>query len=78
VLKEDRSKPTIEEIPVVREFGDVFPDELPGLSPRRDVDFSIELESGMKPISKAPYRMAATEMHELKAQLEGLLEKGLC
>ncbi|KAL4026723.1 hypothetical protein IC575_015162 [Cucumis melo] len=62
--------------PVVREYPDVFPDELPGLLPPREVDFAIELESGTAPISRAPYRMAPAELKELKVQLQELLDKG--
>ncbi|CAH9096140.1 unnamed protein product, partial [Cuscuta europaea] len=66
----------IEQIPVVNEFLDVFPDEIPGMPPEREIEFSIELMPGTTPISKAPYRMAPKEMQELKEQLEELLEKG--
>ncbi|KAA0054634.1 pol protein [Cucumis melo var. makuwa] len=62
--------------PVVREYPDVFPDELPGLLPPREVDFAIELEPGTAPISRAPYRMAPAELKELKVQLQELLDKG--
>ncbi|KAL0555978.1 hypothetical protein IC582_004481 [Cucumis melo] len=62
--------------PVVREYPDVFPDELPGLPPPREIDFAIELEPGTAPISRAPYRMAPTELKELKVQLQKLLDKG--
>ena len=48
---------------------DVFPDELPGLPPLREVEFSIDLVPGASPISKAPYRMAPVELEELKKQL---------
>ena len=51
---------------VVCECEDVFPDELPGLPPHRDVDFVIELHPGMSPISMNPHRMAPVELHELK------------
>ena len=61
---------------MVCDFRDVFPKELPGMPPRRDVDFSIDLIPGTGPISKAPYRMTPKEMEELKVQLEELLEKG--
>nr|GFC87025.1 putative reverse transcriptase domain-containing protein [Tanacetum cinerariifolium] len=54
----------------------VFPDELPGIPPVREVEFSIELISGAEPISKAPYRMALIELKELKDQLQELLERG--
>ncbi|KAL0536582.1 hypothetical protein IC582_025533 [Cucumis melo] len=62
--------------PVVREYPDVFPDELPGLPPPREVDFAIELEPGTAPISRTPYRMAPAELKELKVQLQELLDKG--
>ncbi|KAA0051054.1 pol protein [Cucumis melo var. makuwa] len=62
--------------PVVREYPDVFPDELLGLPPPREVDFAIELEPGTAPISRAPYRMAPAELKELKVQLQELLDKG--
>nr|GFD45150.1 putative reverse transcriptase domain-containing protein [Tanacetum cinerariifolium] len=62
--------------PIVSEFPDVFPDELPGIPPVCKVEFSIELISGVEPISKAPYRMALIELKELKDQLQELLERG--
>ncbi|KAL0549730.1 hypothetical protein IC582_014217 [Cucumis melo] len=62
--------------PVVRDYPDVFPKELPGLPPHREVEFAIELESGTVPISRAPYRMAPAELKELKVQLQELLDKG--
>ncbi|KAL4021115.1 hypothetical protein IC575_019905 [Cucumis melo] len=62
--------------PVVRDCPDVFPEELPGLPPHREVEFAIELEPGTVPISRAPYRMAPTELKELKVQLQELLDKG--
>nr|GFD31251.1 uncharacterized protein [Tanacetum cinerariifolium] len=58
------------------EFPDVFPDELPGIPPVREVEFNIELISWSEPISKAPYRMAPIELKELKDQLQELLERG--
>ena len=66
----------LEDISVVEEYPDVFPDELPGLPPEREVEFAIELQPGVQPISKAPYRMAPAEMAELKEQLQELLDKG--
>ncbi|KAL0452068.1 UNVERIFIED_CONTAM: hypothetical protein Slati_1184900 [Sesamum latifolium] len=62
--------PGVLEVPVVREFPDVFPEELPGLPPHREVDFEIETIPGAAPISIAPYRMAPSELKELKKQLE--------
>ena len=55
---------------------DVFPDELPGLPPHRDVDFGIELHPGTLPISMTPHRMAPVELQELRVQLQELLDKG--
>ena len=61
---------------VVCKYEDVFLDELPGLPLHRDVDFVIELHPGTSPISMTPHRMAPVELHELKVQLQGLLDKG--
>ena len=66
----------LQQIPVVREFLDLFPAELPGLAPKREVEFSIVLLPSTSPISRAPYRMAPTELRELKAQLQDLIDKG--
>nr|GFB04503.1 putative reverse transcriptase domain, aspartic peptidase domain protein [Tanacetum cinerariifolium] len=68
--------PTIHDQPFISEFPDVFPDELPGIPPVREVEFNIELIPGAEPISKAPYRMAPVELKELKDQLQELLERG--
>jgi hypothetical protein len=68
--------PEIQEIPVVCEFPDVFPEDLPGLPPERDVEFVIELKSGTAPISRRSYRMPPNELAGLKTQLQDLLEKG--
>ncbi|KAL8119581.1 hypothetical protein AgCh_016907 [Apium graveolens] len=67
----------LEDIPVVNKFPDVFPDELPGLPPDREIEFVIDLAPGTEPVSKAPYRMAPVEMKELAKQLQELLEKGV-
>jgi hypothetical protein len=66
----------IRDIPVVCEFLDVFPKDLPGLHPKRDVEFVIELKPGTTPISRRSYRMPPNELAELKTQLQDLLEKG--
>ena len=66
----------LEDIPVVREFPDVFPDDLPGLPPDREIDFHIELAPRTEPISRAPYRMAPAELKELKVQMEEMVNKG--
>ncbi|XP_077215976.1 uncharacterized protein LOC143850639 [Tasmannia lanceolata] len=74
--EDDKFELSAANIPVVREFLDVFPEDLTDLPPHREVDFTIDLELGTKPISKAPYRMAPAELKELKEQLSELLEKG--
>jgi hypothetical protein len=60
------------EVPVVNEFPDVFPEELPGMPPDRDIKFVIELEPGTAPIYKTPYRMATLELAELKEHIKKL------
>ena len=76
VLDYKSGQVNLEDIPMVKEFLDVFPKELPGLPPERAVDMSIEVLPGMNPLSRAPYRMAPTELKELKTQLLELLDKG--
>ena len=61
---------------VVEEFPDVFPDDLPGMPPDRDIEFIIELLPGTAPIARRPYRMGVNELEELKKQLKELQEKG--
>ncbi|XP_073061747.1 uncharacterized protein [Primulina eburnea] len=75
-VTEKKKEVGIEEIPIVAEFSDVFPDEIPGFPSAREVEFGIELMPGISPISRAPYRMAPAELRELKAQLQDLLDKG--
>jgi len=67
---------SLEGVPVVNEYPDVFPDELTGMPPDRDIEFSIDLVPGTSPIAKRPYRMAASELAELKKQLEELQQSG--
>ena len=76
LIDKEKEEVRIEDIAVVREYPDVFPEDLPGLPPDREVEFSIDLLPGIGPISKAPYRMAPAEMKELKEQLEELLGLG--
>jgi hypothetical protein len=66
----------LKDIPIVCEYPDVFPDDLPGMPPDRDIEFVIELQPGTAPISKRPYRMPPNELTELKIQLQDLLDKG--
>ncbi|GJS14306.1 reverse transcriptase domain-containing protein [Tanacetum coccineum] len=72
--KED--EPKLNDIPVVREFEDVFPEDLSGLPPQRQVEFRIDLVPGATPIAKSPYRLAPSEMQELSGQLQELQDKG--
>ncbi|XP_074301457.1 uncharacterized protein LOC141632847 [Silene latifolia] len=69
-------EPSAADIPAVSEFGDVFPNEIPGLPSKRDIDFSVELKPGTGPISKARCRMGPKDLEELKKQLKELLNKG--
>ena len=66
----------LEDIPIVRDYPDVFPEDLPGLPLEREVEFTIDVTLGTASISKAPYRMAPLELKELKIQLQELLDKG--
>ena len=67
---------SVEEVPLVCEYPDVFPEEMPGMSPDQDVEFVIDLLPGMGPIAKRPYRMLVDELDELKKQLKELSDKG--
>eukprot|EP00253_Pinus_taeda_P017026 PITA_17026 len=66
---------SLNSIPIIQEFTDVFPEEIPRLPPRRNIDFTIELIPGVAPVSRAPYRMSTPELTELKMQLQELLDK---
>ncbi|XP_075101429.1 uncharacterized protein LOC142177002 [Nicotiana tabacum] len=68
--------PMLDSLPVVREFFDVFPADLPDMLRDQDIDFGIDLVPGTHPISTSPYRMAPKELKELKEQLQELLKKG--
>jgi hypothetical protein len=67
----------LDQVPIVYEYPNVFPDELPGMPPDRDIEFIIELIPGTGPIGQRPYRMNPAELVELKKQLDDLLSKGL-
>ncbi|XP_070019696.1 uncharacterized protein [Nicotiana sylvestris] len=75
VTDTDTEAPSLESIQVVNEFLDIFPDELPGIPPNREIDFGINVMRGMQPISIPPYRMELAELKELKEQLKDFLEK---
>nr|GEW73987.1 hypothetical protein [Tanacetum cinerariifolium] len=72
VSKEKR----VEDVPVIRDFPEVFPEDLPGLPPPRQVKFRIDLIPGATPVARAPYRLAPSELKELSEQLKELSEKG--
>ena len=76
VVDTKKEEMKIQDVPGVNEFIDVFPEDLPGVPPDREIEFMIELLPGTSPISKTPYRMAPVELKELKEQLHELLEKG--
>ena len=67
---------TLEDIRIVNEYPDVFPDELPGMPPERDIEFIIELLPRTAPIAKRPYRIGVNELAKLKKQLRELIDKG--
>ena len=75
-IESGNSEMQLAEVPVVNEFFDVFPEDLPGLPPNREIEFEIELVPGTEPISIASYQMAPAELKELKVQMEELLSKG--
>ncbi|XP_073120638.1 uncharacterized protein [Henckelia pumila] len=66
----------IDELLVVSKFPDVFSDKIPGFPPVKEVEFGIDLLLGITPIFRAPYRLAPSEMQELKQQFQDLLDKG--
>ncbi|GJV75851.1 hypothetical protein Tco_1507435 [Tanacetum coccineum] len=76
VMEKKSNKKRLEDIPVVREFPEVFPEDLPGLPPVRQVEFQIDLILGATPVSRAPYRLAPSEMQELSNQLQELSDRG--
>ncbi|KAJ9536067.1 hypothetical protein OSB04_un000770 [Centaurea solstitialis] len=76
VIDSKKEKSVIETIPVVSEFPEVFPDDLTSLPPDRPIEFRIDLLPGAAPIARSPYRLAPSEMKEMMAQLQELLDKG--
>ncbi|GJR07138.1 putative reverse transcriptase domain-containing protein [Tanacetum coccineum] len=76
VVEKEPAERRLEDVPVICEFPDVFPEDLPGLPPSRQVEFVIELVPGAAPVARAPYRLAPSEMKELAKQLQELSDKG--
>ncbi|GJU13376.1 reverse transcriptase domain-containing protein [Tanacetum coccineum] len=75
VMEKKSDEKRLEDIPVVREFPEVFPEDLPGLPPIRQVEFQIDLIPGATPVARAPYRLAPSEMQELSNQLQELADR---
>ncbi|GKD76583.1 hypothetical protein Tco_1339204, partial [Tanacetum coccineum] len=74
---EDKSEERrLEEVPIVREFPKVFPEDLPRLPPARQVEFQIDLVPSVAPVAREPYRLAPAEMQELSTQLQKLSNRG--
>ncbi|GKF83533.1 hypothetical protein Tco_0245189, partial [Tanacetum coccineum] len=74
--KDNSKEKQLEDVPTVRDFSEVFPEDLPRLPPTRQVEFQIDLVPGAAPIARAPYSLAPSEMEELSAQLQELSDKG--
>nr|GFB09650.1 putative reverse transcriptase domain-containing protein [Tanacetum cinerariifolium] len=76
MIKDKLEEKRLEDVPIVRDFSKVFPEDLPGLPPTRQVEFQIDLIPGATPVARAPYRLAPSEMKELSDQLQELSDKG--
>ncbi|GJU42169.1 putative reverse transcriptase domain-containing protein [Tanacetum coccineum] len=76
VMEKKSDDKRLEDIPVVREFSKVFPEDLPGIPPVRQVEFQIDLIPGAAPVARAPYRLTPSEMQELSDQLQELADRG--
>ncbi|GJV66323.1 putative nucleotidyltransferase, ribonuclease H [Tanacetum coccineum] len=76
VIEKKSDKKRLQDIPIVKEFSDVFPEDLPGLPPIRPVEFQIDLIPGAAPVARTPYRLAPSEMQELSNQLQELADRG--
>ncbi|KAJ9565973.1 hypothetical protein OSB04_001939 [Centaurea solstitialis] len=72
----EERKPSVADVPVVSEYPDVFPEDLPGIPPDRQIEFGIDLVPGAAPVARTPYRLAPPELQELSRQLQELPEKG--
>jgi len=74
--KEESNQMNVGDIPVLRDLHDVFPEEVPGLPPKREIDFTIDkLVPGAIPLSKTPYQMKILELNKLKLQLQESIDK---
>ncbi|GKG63038.1 hypothetical protein Tco_0638685, partial [Tanacetum coccineum] len=70
--EDESEEKRLEDVPIVRDFPKVFPEDLPGLPPTRQVEFQIDLVLGAAPVARAPYRLASTKLQELSTQLQEL------
>ncbi|GJV52806.1 putative reverse transcriptase domain-containing protein [Tanacetum coccineum] len=75
-IENESEEKRLEDVPTVRDFPEVFPEDLPGLPPTRQVEFQIDLVPGAAPVARAPYRLAPSELQELSTQLQELSDKG--
>ncbi|GJY69609.1 reverse transcriptase domain-containing protein [Tanacetum coccineum] len=75
-IENESEEKRLEDVPTVWNFSEVFPEDLPGLPPTRQVEFQIDLVPGAAPVARAPYRLAPTELQELSTQLQELSDKG--
>ena len=75
VIDTVKARHNVSDIPTVSDFPDLFPEELPGLPPQREIEFAIDVVPGATPASITPYRMALLELKELKLQLQELIKK---
>ncbi|KAI3819709.1 hypothetical protein L1987_13557 [Smallanthus sonchifolius] len=76
VMEKKTQGKKLQDVPIIKDYPEVFPDDLPGLPPIRQVEFRIDLVPGATPVAKSPYRLAPSEMKELSSQLQELLDKG--
>nr|GFA24027.1 putative reverse transcriptase domain-containing protein [Tanacetum cinerariifolium] len=76
MIKDKSDEKRLEYVPIVRDFSEVFPEDLPGLPPTRQVEFQIDFIPSAEPVAQAPYRLAPSEMKELSDQLHELSNKG--
>ncbi|GJY40707.1 putative reverse transcriptase domain-containing protein [Tanacetum coccineum] len=74
--KDKLEEKRLEDVPIIRDFPEVFPEDLPGISPARQVEFEINLVLGAAPVARAPYRLAPSEIKEMAGQLQELSDKG--
>lgn len=75
-ITEEKQEVKVVDVPIAREFINIFPKELPGLPLDQEIEFSIDLLPSLTPISKVPNRMAPSELLEIKEQLQELLDNG--